>query len=338
MATLLGGAKMLEKKDKVYEGKAKILYSTADTNYLIQYFKDDATAFNAKKKGTIVNKGILNNHISSRIFEYLEKNGIRTHYKERLNDREMAVRSVKIIPIEVVIRNRVAGSLAKRLGMAEGTALQKPILEFFYKSDELDDPMISENCAVAFGWLTERELSFLKTQAWKINDCMRRFFDERGIELVDYKLEFGKDADGEILLADEISPDSCRLWEKETGEKLDKDRFRRDLGGVEEAYQKVYQAVCGDSSASIKAKVYVTLKKGVLDPQGKTVERALHSLGFHEIKDVRVGKYIELSLPYDLTLEEAQKKAQDQLKQISEKLLSNTVIEDYRFELVDQKR
>lgn len=235
---------MLTKKEKIYEGKAKILYRTEDPSYLIQYFKDDATAFNAKKKGTILNKGILNNHISARVFEYLEKNGVRTHYKERLNDREMAVRSVNIIPVEVVIRNRVAGSLAKRLGMAEGKSLQKPILEFFYKSDELDDPMISESCPVAFGWITEKELEFLKALAWKINDHMIRFFDEKGIELVDYKLEFGKTAEGEILLADEISPDSCRLWEKGTGEKLDKDRFRRDLGGVEEAYQKVYQAVC----------------------------------------------------------------------------------------------
>ncbi|MEK7790334.1 MAG: phosphoribosylformylglycinamidine synthase subunit PurS, partial [Deltaproteobacteria bacterium] len=288
-------------------------------------------------------------HISSRIFEYLEKNGIRTHYKERLNDREMAVLSVKIIPVEVVIRNRVAGSLAKRLQMTEGTALQKPILEFFYKSDELDDPMISESCPVAFGWVTEQELEYLKSQAFKINDCLRRFFEERGIELVDYKLEFGKTDKGEILLADEISPDSCRLWEKETGEKLDKDRFRRDLGGVEEAYQKVYRAVCGDSSvasllrndislgndmssaASMKAKVYVTLKKGVLDPQGKTVEKALNTIGFHEIKDVRIGKYIELTLPKDLAADDAR----NQLREICEKLLSNIVIEDYRFEILE---
>lgn len=318
---------MLTKKEKIYEGKAKILYRTEDPNALIQYFKDDATAFNAKKKGSIVNKGVLNNHISSRIFEYLEANGVQTHYLERLNDREMAVRSVKIIPIEVVIRNRVAGSLAKRLGLQEGMELQKPILEFFYKSDELDDPMISESCPVAFGWITGTELEFLKAEAFKINDFMIRFFDEKGIELIDYKLEFGKSASGEILLADEISPDSCRLWEKGTGEKLDKDRFRRDLGGVEEAYQKVYEAVC--SSGPQRVKVYVTLKKGVLDPQGKAVQNALGHLGFHEVKEVRVGKYIELSFQNGLS----QETAKDQIKQICEKLLSNTVIEDYRFEL-----
>lgn len=347
---------MLTKKEKIYEGKAKILYRTEDPNVLIQYFKDDATAFNAKKKGIIVNKGVLNNHISSRIFEYLEVNGIRTHYLERLNDREMAVRSVKIIPIEVVIRNRVAGSLAKRLGLPEGTSLQKPILEFFYKSDELDDPMISESCPVAFGWMTEEELKFLKAEVFKINDRMIRFFDEKGIELVDYKLEFGKTAAGDLLLADEISPDSCRLWEKGTGEKLDKDRFRRDLGKIEEAYQKVYEAVCsgeklemwGDSCAggallatgpaqgssailpfARRAKVYVTLKRGVLDPQGKAVQNALSYLGFHGIKEVRVGKYVELSFQEGLSETETK----DRLKQMCEKLLSNTVIEDYRFEL-----
>ena len=235
---------MLTKKEKIYEGKAKILYTTNDPATLIQYFKDDATAFNAKKKGTITNKGILNNKMSSFIFQFLEKNGIKTHFKERVSDREMAIRALKIFPVEVVVRNRVAGSLAKRLGLEEGTNLQHPILEFFYKSDPLDDPMISETAPVALGWMTQKEVEHVKQEVWKINKLMTQFFDDRGIDLIDYKLEFGKDTQGNIFLADEISPDGCRLWEKGTGEKLDKDRFRRDLGKIEESYEKVCKLIC----------------------------------------------------------------------------------------------
>ena len=235
---------MLTKKEKIYEGKAKILYTTNDSTTLIQYFKDDATAFNAKKKGTIVNKGVLNNEMSSFIFQFLEKNGVKTHFKEKLSDREMAVRALKIFPVEVVVRNRVAGSLAKRLGLEEGMVLQQPILEFFYKSDPLDDPMISETAPVALGWMTQKEVEHVKQEVWKINKLMTQFFDDRGIDLIDYKLEFGKDTQGNIFLADEISPDGCRLWEKGTGEKLDKDRFRRDLGKIEESYEKVCKLIC----------------------------------------------------------------------------------------------
>ena len=236
---------MMEKKEKIYEGKAKILFKTSDPQYLIQHFKDDATAFNAKKKGTIVNKGVLNNKMSSFIFTFLEKNGVHTHFKELLNDREMVVKALKIFPVEVVVRNRVAGSLAKRLGIEEGMVLKQPILEFFYKSDPLDDPMISETCIFAFGWMSQSELDHVKDQVWKINGLMTTFFSDRGIDLVDYKLEFGKDASANIFLADEISPDGCRLWEKGTGEKLDKDRFRRDLGKIEESYEKVCRLICG---------------------------------------------------------------------------------------------
>ena len=236
---------MLAKKEKIYEGKAKVLYTTNDPAYLIQYFKDDATAFNAKKKGTIANKGVLNNQMSSFIFQFLEKNSIKTHFKEKLSDREMAVRALKIFPVEVVVRNRVAGSLAKRLGLEEGASLKQSILEFFYKSDPLDDPMISETAPVALGWMTQKEVDYVKQETWKINELMKKFFDERGIDLIDYKLEFGKDAQGDVFLADEISPDGCRLWEKGTGEKLDKDRFRRDLGKIEESYEKVCKLICG---------------------------------------------------------------------------------------------
>ncbi|MBI4040746.1 MAG: phosphoribosylaminoimidazolesuccinocarboxamide synthase [Deltaproteobacteria bacterium] len=235
----------MEKKEKIYEGKAKILYATNDPNYVVQYFKDDATAFNAQKKGTIVNKGIMNNKISAVIFKFLEKNKIPTHFVEKLSDRDMLVRKVSIVPLEVVVRNKVAGSLAKRLGMTEGQALKTPVLEFFYKDDALGDPMISESCALAFEWAKEAELNKIKTWTWKINSLLQKFFDERGVELIDFKLEFGKDAKGKMYLADEISPDGCRLWEKGTGEKLDKDRFRRDLGKVEESYEKVCQLICG---------------------------------------------------------------------------------------------
>lgn len=240
---------MFTKKEKIYEGKAKILYTTNDPHILIQYFKDDATAFNAQKKGTILNKGILNNKISSTIFQHLKKNGVPTHFKEKLNDREMAVLALKIFPIEVVVRNIVAGSLAKRLGIEEGIVLKRPILEFFYKNDALGDPMISETAPLAFGWMNEKELEWVKKTTWKINEYMIPFFSERGIDLVDYKLEFGKDPKGKFFLADEISPDGCRLWEKGTKEKLDKDRFRRDLGKVEESYEKVCRLICGETSS-----------------------------------------------------------------------------------------
>lgn len=235
---------MLEKKQKLYEGKAKILYKTQDPEVYIQYFKDDATAFNGQKKASLQSKGILNNQISSTIFKYLKKKGIKSHYVQKLNDREMAIRALKIFPIEVVLRNRIAGSLAKKLGIAEGTRLEKPpVLEFFYKDDALGDPMVSESCTVAMGWMSQSELKKIITLALKIHTHLSTFFDEKGIELIDYKLEFGKDSNGNILLADEISPDSCRLWEKGTEKKLDKDRFRRDLGNVVEAYQTVAKMI-----------------------------------------------------------------------------------------------
>ncbi|WKZ32199.1 MAG: phosphoribosylaminoimidazolesuccinocarboxamide synthase [Thermodesulfobacteriota bacterium] len=232
----------MEKREKLYEGKAKVLYSTDDKDLLIQYFKDEATAFDGKKKGVIEEKGVLNNKISSAIFKMLESNGVKTHFVEQLNDREMLVKRLRIIPVEVVVRNLIAGSLSKRLGIEEGTALSEPIVEFFYKSDPLGDPMINEYHARAFGWATDAELKEMSVAALRINEILSRFFDERGIILVDFKLEFGEHK-GEVLLGDEITPDGCRLWDKKTREKLDKDRFRRDLGKVGEAYQEVLRKV-----------------------------------------------------------------------------------------------
>ena len=235
----------MEKLEKLYEGKAKILYKTSDPDLLIQYFKDDASAFDGKKKGTIVDKGVMNNHMSSRIFEYLEENGVKTHFVKNLNDREMLVKNLDIIPVEVVLRNVAAGSLCKRLGIEEGRVFEEqPILEFFYKSDPLGDPMINECHVDIFGWATKEEVEILKSEGLKINKLMVEFFKERKIRLVDFKVEFGRHKAQEVLLGDEISPDGCRLWDWETNEKMDKDRFRFNLGSVEEKYQEVYDLIC----------------------------------------------------------------------------------------------
>ncbi|MBC8285139.1 MAG: phosphoribosylaminoimidazolesuccinocarboxamide synthase [Nitrospinae bacterium] len=236
----------MEKLEQLYEGKAKILYKTSNPDLLIQYFKDDASAFNGVKKGTIVDKGVMNNHMSTRIFQYLEGEGVKTHFEKNLNDREMLVKILEIIPVEVVVRNVAAGSLCKRLGIEEGRVLEKPILEFFYKSDALGDPMINECHVDVFGWATKEEVEILKSEGLKINKLMVEFFKERKIRLVDFKLEFGRHK-GEVFLGDEISPDGCRLWDWETNEKMDKDRFRFDLGKVEEKYQQVYDLICTSS-------------------------------------------------------------------------------------------
>jgi len=233
----------MEKREKLYEGKAKVLYATDDPDLVIQYFKDDATAFNAQKKGSIKEKGIYNNRISSFIFQALSKTGnISTHFVQQLNDREMLVKKVDIIPVEVVVRNRVAGSLAKRFGMGEGKHLSRPILEFYYKSDELGDPMVNEDHIAVFHLADEEEIRQVKEISLAVNSLLKGWFQKIGISLVDFKLEFGRHHN-QILLADEITPDGCRLWDIETEEKLDKDRFRRDLGKIEEAYQEVYRRI-----------------------------------------------------------------------------------------------
>lgn len=232
----------MEKGNKIYEGKAKILYETDSPDLLIQYFKDDATAFNAQKKGTIEQKGVMNNKISSRLFEFLEAEGIPTHFEKRLSDREMLVKRVKILPLEVIIRNIAAGSLCRYLGLPEGRSLSRPTLEFCYKEDKLNDPLINEYHIMALDLASEEDLKVIKEYAFRINDLMKSFFRSLNIELVDFKLEFGR-YQGKIILADEISPDTCRLWEVGTGRKLDKDRFRRDLGDIEQAYQEVLNRV-----------------------------------------------------------------------------------------------
>ena len=232
----------MARRRQIYEGKAKVLFEGPEPGTLVQYFKDDATAFNNKKRGVITGKGVLNNRISEYLMTRLGEVGVPTHFVRRLNMREQLVREVEIIPVEVVIRNVAAGSLSKRFGMTEGTALPRSIVEFYYKSDELDDPMVSEEHITAFGWATSQEIDEIMSLALRINDFLIGLFLGIGIRLVDFKLEFGRLWEGEqmrIVLADEISPDGCRLWDIKTNEKLDKDRFRRDLGKVEEAYQEV---------------------------------------------------------------------------------------------------
>jgi phosphoribosylaminoimidazole-succinocarboxamide synthase len=230
------------KKEMVYEGKAKKVFKTEDdSKYIIQY-KDDATAFNGVKKGTIEGKGIINNKMSALLFKILEEKGIPTHFIELLNDREMLVKEVTILPLEVIVRNIAAGSLAKRLGLEEGAVMKKSVLEFCYKNDELGDPMINEYHIEALDLATKEQIEEIKRYSFKINDILGKYFKTRGIKLIDFKLEFGLHK-GKVILADEISPDTCRLWDIETDKKLDKDRFRRDLGEVEETYKEVFKRI-----------------------------------------------------------------------------------------------
>lgn len=232
----------MQKMEMLYEGKAKKVYKTDDETLFIVDYKDDATAFNGIKKGTIVGKGIINNKMSNLVFQYLEKNGISTHFVEELSDRETVVKKVEIVPLEVIVRNVAAGSFSKKYGVEEGTALNNPILEFSYKNDALGDPMINDSQILAIGIATKEELQTISEMVLQINELMKQYFKEIGIKLIDFKVEFGC-CEGKIILADEISPDTCRLWDLETNEKLDKDRFRRDLGNVEEAYQEVWKRI-----------------------------------------------------------------------------------------------
>lgn len=232
----------MEKRDLLYEGKAKKVYTTEDPDVLIVDYKDDATAFNGVKKGTIVGKGVVNNRMTNHIFRMLEKKGIPTHYVEELSDRETAVKKVEIVPLEVIVRNVAAGSFSKKLGIEEGFRLLSPTLEFSYKNDDLGDPMINDYYAVAIGAATREEIEKITELVFKINEILVDYFKSVKVDLIDFKVEFGR-YKGQIILADEISPDTCRFWDSETHEKLDKDRFRRDLGHVEEAYEEIYRRI-----------------------------------------------------------------------------------------------
>lgn len=232
----------MKKMEQLYEGKAKKVFATDDKNYCIVDYKDDATAFNGQKKGTISGKGVVNNKMSNYMFKMLEEKGIPTDFVKELSDRETLLKKVEIVPLEVIVRNKAAGSLAKRLGLEEGTPMKTPVLEFCYKNDELGDPMVNEYHILAAGFATKEEVDKISAMALKINQILIKFFLSVNIELIDFKLEFGR-YNGDIILADEISPDTCRFWDVRTHEKLDKDRFRRDLGGVEEAYMEVMKRI-----------------------------------------------------------------------------------------------
>jgi phosphoribosylaminoimidazole-succinocarboxamide synthase len=235
---------VMQTGQKLYEGKAKIVSATDDPLLVVQYFKDDATAFNAQKRGTIMDKGVVNNRISCHLFQLLEKQGVPTHLVKQLSDREMLVKKLEIIPLEVTIRNIVAGGMARMLGLQEGIVLKQPVFEWHYKSDALEDPLINDDHVAALGVATPDELAVIRRLSARVNEVLKTYFAERGIDLVDFKLEFGRHQ-GKILLGDEISPDTCRFWEKGTQRKLDKDRFRRDLGDVEAAYQEMLKRVLG---------------------------------------------------------------------------------------------
>ncbi len=235
----------MQKMEQLYEGNAKKVYATDDPELCIVDYKDDATAFNGAKKGTISGKGIINNRITNHLMKLLESKGIPTHLVEQLSDRETLVKRVQIIPLEVIVRNIAAGSLAKRLGLEEGHKMSRPVLEYCYKNDALDDPMVNDYHILAMQFATREELNTIADYAFKINEILTNYLSDLGIELIDFKLEFGKTADGQIVLADEISPDTCRFWDSKTGTKLDKDRFRRDMGGVEDAYQEIMKRLLG---------------------------------------------------------------------------------------------
>lgn len=236
----------MEKLEQLYEGKAKKVFKTDDPNAYIVEYKDDATAFNGLKKGTIADKGIINNKVSNHLMKMLETHGIPTHVIGQISDRETIVKKVSIVPIEVIVRNIAAGSLSKRLGLPEGTKLAKTVLEYSYKNDELGDPMINDYHVFAMRLASSEELKTIADYAFKINDILSAYLKDLNIELIDFKLEFGKTSDGTIILADEISPDTCRFWDSTTGEKLDKDRFRRDMGGVEDAYHEIMKRLLGE--------------------------------------------------------------------------------------------
>lgn len=239
-------AAKIEKTTQLYEGKAKKVYNTTDENCYIVSYKDDATAFNGLKKGTIEGKGSINNRVSNYLMSLLEKEGIPTHVVEQLNDRETVVKKVKIVPLEVIVRNIAAGSLSKRLGLPEGTKLASPVLEFCYKDDALGDPMVNEYHIYAMNIATPEELKVIADYSFRVNDFLIKFLSKCNIDLVDFKIEFGRTPDGKIILADEISPDTCRFWDSTTHEKLDKDRFRRDMGGVEDAYHEILKRLLGE--------------------------------------------------------------------------------------------
>ncbi len=319
----------------IYEGKAKKIYATGAENLVLMVFKDEATALDGAKKGIIENKGIMNNRISNLLYEVLEQNGIETHLVKPVDDRSVLVKKMDMVPLEVVVRNVVAGSLVKRLGKPEGTELKSTVVEYYYKDDALHDPMVNQCHIKAMGWAQPEHLKEMQARALAVNTILKELFAQINIILVDFKLEFGF-YEGRIVLGDEISPDSCRLWDRKSLEKLDKDRFRRDMGQESEAYREVMvrleKYMANRRGNRLKARVYITLKPGVLDPQGEAVKKSLHVLGYEEVEEVRMGKFIELGLQ-----SRDKSAAKREVEELSHKLLANPVIEDYRVEVLEDE-
>ena len=340
----------------IYSGKAKDIFETDEQDILRAYFRDSATAFNAQKKGQIHDKGKINATISALLFELCEKNGIKTHFIKQISDCELLVKKVKIIPLEVIVRNIAAGSLCKRLGLKEGKVLKEPILEFSYKNDALGDPLLTRAYIKnALEITDDKTLNEITDLSFKANEIFKDFFLNIGIKVVDFKLEFGTDKDGVLLLADELSPDNFRFWDAITNEKLDKDRFRQDLGNVEGAYKEMLKRVTegikksnhqspitsrpqsgrgslrppeGGGRQLFSVKIQVLPKKDILDPQGLAIEKALTSLGYNGVKDLKVGKEIVFKINA-----ENKKEAISKVSEMCERLLANPVIEDYRIEV-----
>ncbi|MBV7390300.1 phosphoribosylaminoimidazolesuccinocarboxamide synthase [Enterococcus sp. ALS3] len=316
----------MEKGQLLYQGKAKELFQTDQPDLIWVEYLNQATALNGAKKDQIKGKGELNNQITSLLFQRLDEKGIRSHFVEQISETEQIIQAVDIIPLEVVVRNIAAGSFSKRLAIPEGTPVKFPIVEFYFKNDELDDPMIIEDHIKVLDIATDEEITTLKTMALAVDEALSELFDEIGIILVDFKLEFGRTKEGTILLADEISPDTCRLWDKVTNEHLDKDIYRRDLGDLIPVYQEVLNRLKGEKKMYF-VKVYVTYKDSVLDPQGEAVKGAVHRLGYDTIEDVRIGKYFEIKVA------KSNRPIEEMIEEICDKLLANVNMETYRYEI-----
>jgi len=319
---------IMEKRELIYEGKAKKIYATDQPGQIIHEFKDDITAFNGEKKGQVAGKGKACAQMSDIIFRYLERHGIKTHHIQLLSDNEILTWRLDMILVELAVRNYAAGSLVRRLGYEERTKMREPLVEYYYKSDELGDPLLSEEHIHELDLAGEEQLREMTDIALRVNEFLVPYFEARGLILADFKMEFGT-REGQLYVADEFSPDVCRLWDSETGEIMDKDRFRRDLGKLEETYAEVLERV-KEEERGMQVSIYISPKKGILDPQGQAALGALKSLGFEEVADVRIGKYITLRL------EGADgEKAVERVREMCERLLANPVIEDFRFDIGD---
>lgn len=313
----------MERRELIYEGKAKRVYATDEPGRVIHEFKDDATAFNGEKKGAIAGKGRANAQISDVVFRYLERRGVRNHHIRLLSENEILTWRLEMVPVELTVRNYATGGMAARLGLEEGARLKAPLVEYYYKRDDLGDPLLTREHIREMELASDETIDEMTAAALRVNEFLVPFFASRGLILADFKLEFGLRG-GELYLGDEFSPDVCRLWDARTGEIMDKDRFRHGLGRLEETYAEVLRRV-KEEEIGMQVSIYVSPKQGVLDPAGQAALGALKSLGFEEVSDVRIGKYITLRL------EGAEGgKAEERVREMCERLLANPIIEDYR--------